>query len=521
MNTRDPRWPEEATAPGVTDTEVRDLWKAMSDAMTAGPGAAVMSRMAEEATRTSANLAQEALRTSAGLAAPQFYFLDQIAAWEQPGGLSGAVHTPVPTAAPGMSPVVAAASDLFDVATIRKQFPILAERPHGKPLVWLDNAATTQKPRSVIERIASFYEHENSNIHRAAHALAARSTDAYEAARKTVRGFMNASSEREIVFVRGTTEAVNLVAQTWGRKYIEPGDEILLTWLEHHSNIVPWQMLAAEKGARLRVAPVDNRGQVILEEYQRLLGPRTKLASIAHVSNALGTILPIQQMIDMAHRAGAKVLVDGAQAIAHLPVDVQALDVDWYAFSGHKVYGPTGIGVLYGKEALLNASPPWQGGGNMISDVTFEKSSYQQAPLRFEAGTGNIADAVGLGAALEFLQATGLENIARHEHELLGYATALLTEIPGLRMIGTAPEKAGVMSFTLDGMRSEDVGRALDREGIAVRAGHHCAQPALRRFGVENSVRPSLALYNTREDVDCLISALRQITGSPSKRHAY
>lgn len=400
---------------------------------------------------------------------------------------------------------------IFDAASIRRDFPILDERVHGKRLVWLDNAATTQKPRSVIDRISHFYEHENSNIHRAAHVLAARSTDAHEAAREKVRRFLNARSTREIVFVRGATEGINLVAQSFGRRYVEKDDEIVVTWLEHHANIVPWQMLCSEKGARLRVAPVDDRGQVILEEYEKLLGPRTRLVSFAHVSNALGTVTPAREMVEMAHRHGAKVLVDGAQAVSHMRVDVQALDCDYYVFSGHKIFGPTGIGVVQGKTDLLDTTPPWQGGGNMIADVTFEKTIYQAAPVRFEAGTGNIADAVGLGAALDYLERIGMENVARHEHELLEYGTRQLLTVPGLRIIGTAAEKAGVMSFVLDGFRTEDVGTALDREGIAVRAGHHCAQPILRRFGLESTVRPSLALYNTCEDVDALVAALRRL----------
>lgn len=399
----------------------------------------------------------------------------------------------------------------FEVEAIRRDFPILQERVHGRPLIWLDNAATTQKPERVIQRLSDFYRHEYSNIHRAAHELAARATDAYEGARESVRRFLHAGSKKEIVFVRGATEAINLVAQSWGRRYIERGDEIVITWLEHHSNIVPWQQVAAEKGARLRVAPVDQDGQIILEEYEKLLGPRTRLVSLTHVSNALGTITPVRDMTEAAHRHGAKVLVDGAQAISHLAVDVQALGADFYAFSGHKVFGPSGIGVLWGREELLNQAPPWQGGGNMIADVTFEKTTYQQAPARFEAGTGSIADAVGLGAALDYLQEVGLENVSRHEHGLLEYGTALLQEIPGLRLIGTAKEKAGVLSFVLDGFRSEEVGAALDQEGIAVRSGHHCAQPALRRFCTETSVRPSLALYNTKDDFDALVRVVRSL----------
>jgi len=354
-------------------------------------------------------------------------------------------------------------------------------------------------------------------VHRAAHALAARATDAYEAARDKVRRFLNAPSAKEIVWARGTTEAINLVAQSWGRRNVGAGDEIVISWLEHHANIVPWQQLAAEKGARLRVAPVDDRGQVILEEFEKLLGPRTRIVSVSQVSNALGTIVPVREIVAMGHRHGARVLVDGAQAVSHMPVDVQALDCDFYVFSGHKVFGPTGIGALYGKSDVLEAMPPWQGGGNMISDVTFEKTSYQPPPARFEAGTGNIADAVGLGAALDYVSALGMSTIGRYEHELLEYATGELLEVPGLRLIGTAPDKAGVLSFVLDGMRSDEVASALDQEGIAVRGGHHCAQPILRRFGVESSVRASLALYNTREDVDALVVALRRLqAGRPT-----
>ena len=400
---------------------------------------------------------------------------------------------------------------LFDPYAVKRDFPILNERVHGKRLVWLDNAATTQKPRAVIERLSYFYEHENSNIHRAAHALAARATDAYEAARETSRRFLNAPSPKNIVWARGTTEAINLVAQSWGRRHISAGDEIVITWLEHHANIVPWQMLCREKGARLCVAPVDDSGQIILEEYERLLGPRTRLVAFGQVSNALGTIVPAKEMVEIAHRYGAKVLVDGAQSVSHQRVDVQALDCDFYCFSGHKIFGPTGIGVLYGKSEVLESMPPWQGGGNMIDCVTFEKTSYRPPPDRFEAGTGNIADAVGLGAALDYVSSLGLENIARHEHELLVYATERLKEIPGLRLFGTAAEKAAVLSFLLDGHRAEDVGEALDQEGIAVRAGHHCAQPILRRFGVEATVRASLAPYNTKEDVDALVGALTRL----------
>lgn len=404
----------------------------------------------------------------------------------------------------------------FDVNAIRRDFPVLKELVHGRPLIWLDNAATTQKPQAVIDRLSHFYRHENSNIHRAAHELAARATDAYEDARKKTGQFLNAPSADEIVFVRGTTEGINLVAQSWGRQHIQQGDEIVISWLEHHANIVPWQQLCNEKGAVLRVAPVDDHGQVLLDEYQKLLNSRTKLVAFSQVSNALGTITPAQQMIAMAHRVGARVLVDGAQSVSHMRVDVQQLDCDWFVFSGHKVFAPTGIGALFGKAELLNSMQPWQGGGNMIEDVTFEKTTYQSAPARFEAGTGNIADAVGLGAAIDYVQRIGIDNISRYEHQLLVYATRGLSTVPGLKLIGTAPEKASVLSFVLKGFSSEEVGSALNREGIAVRAGHHCAQPILRRYGLETTVRPSLAFYNTCAEIDFLISALLRIQGGRS-----
>jgi len=396
----------------------------------------------------------------------------------------------------------------FDVEAIRRDFPILSERVNGRPLIWFDNAATTQKPQSVIDRLKYFYEHENSNVHRAAHELAARATDAYESAREKTRRFLNAGSAREIIFVRGATEGINLIAQSWGRQNIQKDDEIVITWLEHHANIVPWQMLCAEKGARLRVAPVDDSGQILLDEYEKLLGPKTRLVSITQVSNALGTVTPVNAMVEAAHRHGARVLVDGAQAVSHMRVDVQALNCDFYVFSGHKVFAPTGIGVVYGKSEVLDNMPPWQGGGNMIQDVTFEKTLYQPPPQRFEAGTGNIADAVGLGAAIDYLDRVGMANVSRHEHMLLVYATEGLQRIPGLRIIGTAKEKAGVLSFVMDGFRTEEIGDYLNRKGIAVRGGHHCAQPILRRFGLESTLRASLALYNTCEEVDALVAAL-------------
>ena len=406
---------------------------------------------------------------------------------------------------------------LFDVNRIKMDFPILQERVNGKPLIWLDNAATTQKPRQVIDRISYFYEHENSNIHRAAHELAARATDAYEEARKKVQAFLNAGSANEIVFVRGTTEAINLIAKSWGEQYLNTGDEIILSHLEHHANIVPWQQLAAKKGLKIKVIPVDDNGQLILSEYSKLLGPKTKLVSFSQVSNALGTITPAKDIIDMAHQAGAKVLLDGAQSVSHMRADVRALDADWFVFSGHKIFGPTGIGVLYGKEDILNETQPWQGGGNMIKDVTFDYTQYHNAPLRFEAGTGNIADAVGLGAALDYVSRIGIDLIAQYEHYLLVYATGLLKQVPGLRLIGTAPDKASVLSFVLDGYSTEQVGHALNQEGIAVRSGHHCAQPILRRFGLETTVRPSLAFYNTCADIDTLVLTLHRLKGAKNR----
>lgn len=446
-------------------------------------------------------------------AGPSFYFLD--AGFNGLGGAGGqppGLQVPGQLASP-LSPQAQGFAPPFDVNLVRRDFPVLKERVNGRPLIWLDNAATTHKPQSVIDRIAYFYAHENSNIHRAAHELAARATDAYEAAREKCRGFLNARSTHEIVFVRGTTEAINLVAKSWGQANIRAGDEIIVSHLEHHANIVPWQQLCAATGAKLRVIPVDDDGQVLLDEYAKLLGPRTKLVSFTQVSNALGTVTPAKQIVAMAHSAGAKVLVDGAQSVSHMRADVIDLDCDWFVFSGHKVFGPTGIGVLYGKEAVLNETPPWQGGGNMIKDVTFEHTEYHDAPGRFEAGTGNIADAVGLGAAIDYVQKLGIENIGAYEHQLLLYATRLLKDVPGLKLIGTAPDKAAVLSFTLQGYKTEEVGAALNKEGIAVRSGHHCAQPILRRFGLEATVRPSLAFYNTCAEIDTLVGVLHKLAG--------
>jgi cysteine desulfurase/selenocysteine lyase len=445
---------------------------------------------------------------------PDYYFLDQRhgAAQARPAAPTGAAAA-APTArrfdTRGM--LRQSAMDNFSPDRVRRDFPLLEERINRRPLIWLDNAATTQKPRCVIERLRYFYEHENSNVHRAAHAMAARATDAYEGARETVRGFLNAAAANEIVFVRGATEAINLVAQSWGRQEIGQDDEIVVSALEHHANIVPWQQLCAQTGAKLRVIPVDDDGQVLMAEYAALLNRRTRLVSFAHVSNALGTVTPAQEMVAMAHACGAKVLIDGAQAVSHMAVDVRALDCDWYVFSGHKVFGPTGIGVLYGREALLNACAPWQGGGNMIEDVTFEHTRYHPAPARFEAGTGNIAGAAGLAAALDYVSRIGMAHISHYEHGLLVYATAQLQRIPGLRMIGTAPDKASVLSFVLDGHEPAAVGTALNDDGIAVRAGHHCAQPILRRFGLEGTVRASLAFYNNTADVDALVASVRRV----------
>ncbi|MGU3499694.1 family 2A encapsulin nanocompartment cargo protein cysteine desulfurase [Mycobacterium sp. C31M] len=413
----------------------------------------------------------------------------------------------------GAEPVPAIRDDheIFDVNAIRADFPILHETVNGKPLIWFDNAATTQKPQAVIDRLAYFYAHENSNIHRAAHELAARATDAYEDAREAVRRFINASKSEQVIFVRGTTEAINLVAYSWGGKHLGPGDEIVITHLEHHANIVPWQLLSQRTGAVLKVAPVDDAGNLLLGEFEKLLGPKTKLVAATQVSNALGTVTPVEKIVELGHRYGARVLIDGAQSIPHIPLDVQALGADFFVFSGHKIFGPTGIGVLYGTEEALEETPPWQGGGNMIADVTLDRAIYQGIPNKFEAGTGNIADAVGLGEALRYVEKVGIERIAAYEHALLEYATPRLAAIPGVRLVGTAEEKASVLSFVLAGHEPLEVGKALNAEGIAVRAGHHCAQPILRRLGLEATVRPSFAFYNTFEEIDVFIDAVRRI----------
>ena len=408
-------------------------------------------------------------------------------------------------------PVIQDDHEIFDVNAIRVDFPILRETVNGKPLIWFDNAATTQKPQSVIDRLSYFYAHENSNIHRAAHELAARATDAYEDARESVRRFIGAAKAEEIIFVRGTTEAINLVAYAWGGKHLGPGDEIVITHLEHHANIVPWQLISQQTGAVLRVAPVDDAGNLLLSEFEDLLGPRTKLVAATQVSNALGTVTPVKTIVELGHRYGARVLIDGAQSIPHIPIDVAELGADFFVFSGHKIYGPTGIGALYGREDVLAETPPWQGGGNMIADVTLDRSLYQGPPNKYEAGTGNIADAVGLGEALRYVERVGIERIAAYEHALLEYATPRLAAIPGVRLVGTADEKASVLSFVLAGHEPLEVGKALNAEGIAVRAGHHCAQPILRRLGLEATVRPSFAFYNTFEEIDVFIDAVRRI----------
>jgi cysteine desulfurase / selenocysteine lyase len=433
------------------------------------------------------------------LATPEYYFLHS---GDMPAKSPAACQS-YPTTSPPIPK--------FDIDGVRRDFPALHQLVNGRPLVWLDNAATTHKPQAVIDATSQFYGRDNSNIHRAAHTLAVRSTELFEAGREKVRKFLGAGDAKEIVFVRGTTEAINLVAQSYGRKNIGAGDEIIVSELEHHANIVPWQLLAEQVGAALRVIPINDRGELILDEYARLLGPRTKFVSVAHVSNSLGTIVPVEQIIALAHARGVPVLVDGAQSTPHLPVNVTALDADFYVFSGHKIFAPTGIGALYGKTPLLEAMPPWQGGGHMIKDVRFEKTVYQHAPEKFEAGTPDIAGVVGLGAAIDYLFQIGIPAIAAYEHALLEYGTQALSTIPGLRPIGTAAGKASVLSFVIPGIPNETIARHLDKHGIAVRAGHHCAMPAVRHFGLESTVRPSLAFYNTREEIDLLVAALRSL----------
>jgi cysteine desulfurase / selenocysteine lyase len=408
-------------------------------------------------------------------------------------------------------PKTGSAARGFDVEKLRRDFPILEQRVHGNPLVYLDNAATSQKPQAVIDAISRYYEQENSNIHRGVHFLSERATEEYEAARNSVQEFIHAPKSHEVIFVRGTTEAINLVAQTYGRAHVGAGDEVLITAMEHHSNIVPWQILCDEKHAKLRVAPINDSGELLLDEFANLLGPRTKLVAAAHVSNALGTVNPVRQMIEMAHGRNIPILIDGAQAVPHCAVDVQELDCDFYAFSGHKMYGPTGIGILYGKSALLEEMPPYQGGGDMIASVSFEKTVYNRLPYKFEAGTPHISGGIGLGTAVEYLNGIGVNAIAAHEHDLLTYATAAVTEIPGVRVVGTAKEKAGVLSFVMEGIHPHDIGTVLDQEGIAIRTGHHCAQPIMTRFGIDATARASFALYNTREEVDALVRGIHKV----------
>ena len=401
--------------------------------------------------------------------------------------------------------------DSFDIQAIRKDFPILNQKINCKDLIWFDNAATTQKPRSFINEIARFYEQDNSNIHRAAHTLAARSSDAYEKAREKVKKFIGASSPEEIIFVRGTTEGINLITQTFGRKFIQPGDEIIVSTLDHHANIVPWQQLAKEKGAKLLAIPINDNGDIILEDYEKLLGPRTRIVSVSHVNNTFGTILPVKEIIQGAKRWGARVLIDGAQSVAHTPINVQELGADFFVFSGHKVYAPNGIGVVYGRKELLEIIPPWQSGGNMIKDVRIEETVFNNPPAKFEAGTPNVADAVGLGFALDYVSRIGIPNISKYEHGLTEYAREELAKINGLRLIGNPKERVSVVSFELKNLSTPEVGRLLDLEGIALRAGHHCAQPALRRLGVEATVRPSFAFYNTKGEIDRLVEAVKRI----------
>jgi cysteine desulfurase/selenocysteine lyase len=405
----------------------------------------------------------------------------------------------------------AAAQTDFDVYKARADFPILTQKIHGKPLVYLDNAATTQKPQAVINAMIRYYSAENSNIHRGVHTLSEQATESYEQARLTVKRFLNAADAREIVFVRGATEGINLVAQTWGRTNVGRGDEIVISAMEHHSNIVPWQILCEQQGANLRVAPVNDAGELEFDEFEKLLGPKTKLVAVAHVSNALGTVNPVRKIVQATRRVNARVLLDGAQAVPHTPVDVRAIDCDFYAFSGHKIYGPTGIGILYGKADLLEAMPPYQGGGDMISSVTFEKTLYNRLPHKFEAGTPHVSGAIGLSAALDYVNRIGVERISQHEKQVLAYGTKRLLEIPGLRLIGRAREKEGILSFVLEGIHPHDVGTILDQQGIAIRTGHHCAQPLMERFGVPATARASLALYNTMEEMDALAGGVQKV----------
>lgn len=399
----------------------------------------------------------------------------------------------------------------FDVDKLRRDFPILSRDIRGKKLVYLDNAATSQKPQSVIDAVSRYYELENANIHRGVHFLSELATREHDRARELTRDFINAEHSREIIFVRGTTEAINLVAQTYGRVHVGAGDEILITAMEHHSNIVPWQLLCEEKKAKLRVAPINDNGELLLDEFEKLLGPRTKIVAVAHISNALGTVNPLARLIQLAHAKGIPVVVDGAQAVPHMKVDVQALDADFYAFSAHKMFGPLGIGVLYGKAALLEAMPPYQGGGDMISSVTFEKTTYNKLPFKFEAGTPDVSGAIGLGAAIEYMNSIGIDRIAEYERDLVTYAAQTIGSLPGVQLIGTAKERAGVISFVLEDVHPHDVGTILDQEGIAIRTGHHCAQPIMQRFGIPATARASFAFYNTKEEVDALVNGIQKV----------
>ena len=402
-------------------------------------------------------------------------------------------------------------TSLLDVEAIRADFPVLAQTVHGKPLVYLDNAASSQTPRQVIEAIDRFYRQDYANVHRGVHALSQRATVAFEDAREKVRRLLNAARTREVIFTRGTTEAINLVATSYARPRLGPGDEVLITHMEHHSNIVPWQMVCEQTGAQLKVVPIDDRGQLVMEELERLIGGRTRVVAVVHVSNALGTVNPVRRIVELAHAVGAVVMLDGAQAAPHQRVDVQALDCDFYAFSGHKLFGPTGIGALYGKEALLEAMPPYEGGGDMIETVSFEKTTYAALPAKFEAGTPNIAGAIGLGAAIDYFEGVGIERAAAYEAELLAYGAEALSQVPGLKMVGDAEERAGVLGFVLEGAHPHDIGTILDHEGIAIRAGHHCAQPVMERFGVAATARASIAFYNTRVEIDALVRGLESV----------
>jgi cysteine desulfurase/selenocysteine lyase len=415
------------------------------------------------------------------------------------------------TTAPALEQQSAAVNKSFDVQRIREDFPILRRQVHGKPLVYLDNANTSQKPQVVIDALTQYYQEYNSNIHRATHLLSEEATRAYEAARVKVKQFINAAHSKEVVYVRGCTEGINLVANSYGRKFLKEGDEIIISWMEHHSNIVPWQLLCEATGAKLRVVPINDDGEFLMEEYEKMLGPQTKFVSVIHVSNSMGTVNPVKQITEMAHRVGAVVLIDGAQAVPHMKVDVQDIGCDFYAFSSHKMFGPTGQGTLYGRAELLEKMPPFQGGGDMIRSVTFEKTTYNQLPYKFEAGTPNIADAIGFGVAVDYLTGVGLENVAAYEHELLQYGTERLAEVPGLKLIGTARDKASVLSFDLPGIHPHDIGSFLDQDGVAVRTGQHCCQPVMDRFEIVATTRASLAFYNTKEEIDALVTGLQSI----------